>query len=332
MVDEFLKQVLKDVISSKKRVPNGTFMVKFGNSGFKKYRPSLMTSIQFETELYDELIDLVNNESWALYLYPHQIEDVEGVATIKLKIDLSLKTEMAKYIGHEMDQSLTIEDWIKYNEELPQLKDFRFLRWGDSFERAKQNIYKARSMLAKQPLSIQQLSARIFGDAKQLDYVDLNQITTAFPELLENVRTRRVILNYTCFGNPKKVLIVENMDTYHYLRNLVPAHWMLVYGAGNKISKSGVLDLAVADLHAGHGISENIHQQCCLFWANFDQIKYYWGDKGSEGEQIFQSLKEQIPRLVKWLPAYEAMDKLTNKELHQEAVLINDMINPFDEV
>ena len=106
---------------------------------------------------------------------------------------------------------------------------------------------------------------------------------------------------------------------------------MLVYGFGNRVTKSDVSNLDIVDLHASREVSDHIKQACYDLWSDIQGDKLYWGDLDDKGNQIFESLKNQYPALRKWQPAYDAMEKrkhlsmATFTDVHQESILIRDL-------
>nr|WP_255533676.1 Wadjet anti-phage system protein JetD domain-containing protein [Reinekea sp. G2M2-21] len=100
------------------------------------------------------------------------------------------------------------------------------------------------------------------------------------------------MLNFHSEALPQVCLIVENMDTYHYLQFHAPNHWMLVCGLGQRVTKQSVLDANIVDLHASAQTPDHVRQACKSFWLNPNSKCFYWGDLDSNGKQIFQTLKK----------------------------------------
>jgi hypothetical protein len=186
----------------------------------------------------------------------------------------------------------------------------------------------AQSLLLENTLSRHQLSAILQRNAKSIKVADLDAFLVFHPELTTKVRPRRVIVDFYAKGAPNVCLIVENMDTYHYLKELLPLDWMLVCGFGQRITKGGVFEFEIADLHASVDTHYQVIEHCSAFWVDQTTIKLYWGDLDQNGESIFQSLKGQLPKLKKWLPVYSEMNSISdslggNIDVNQEAILVN---------
>ncbi len=309
--------------SAEKNNQIGTKIISFSSKALLKQFPDLGP---FSDEpLYMALEELVQKQSWAMAIKPDSLDLVAGLATIKLKIDLSCFDDIAEFFDYTKLEDRADQQWLKFNASLNlSFSQFRWKKWGNSVESAARNIEQAIKMLATSQYSQHQLSAILVNNAKQLEEKDMDHLLALKPELEENLRIRRVILNYHCMISPQCCLIVENMDTYYYLREFAPADWMLVCGFGQRITKKNIRDLSVVDLHASADTPLTVQQACRQFWSQNAHGFLYWGDKDTNGEQIFQTLNKQITSLEKWLPAYNAMQQIADQhqcnDVHQEAV------------
>ena len=229
-IHELLKDALKTALTNAEKLDQtGTKWVSFGGKALVKNFPEL--GLFSDEPFFMLLADLCKTEVWAIEVNKNSIVEVEGLANLKLKIDLAFFEDIAVYCDYIRLEDQLDQKWQTYNLEHRLLySGFRWKKWGDTQARAAANIKQARKMLVSGVFSLRQLSAILVYDDKQLQEQDLEQLLSLYPECETNVRVRRVILNFHCNQMPSCCLIVENMDTYHYLRPLVPNDWMLVCG------------------------------------------------------------------------------------------------------
>ncbi|MEY8248138.1 MAG: DUF2220 family protein [Bermanella sp.] len=325
--EALIKQLIRDALAADNARNGRSVQLK---PGLKKYSKQVKSLGNFADEaLYEELQSLQASTPWLNHLKPDAIEVVEGVKSIRFTIDLACHEALAQYADYTPDAaSLYKQEWLSLvASEHPHFKSFSFLRWGDCPQQAWQHIHTLKKLLTGGRFSQQQLSAILFNDAKRLTKKDIHDLILVYPNLKNNIRPRKVILNYYAQDTPKKCLIVENMDTYHYLQGLIPSDWMLVCGFGYRVTKADITDLKIVDLHAHRLVSDQVKQACETFWQDTLSIKLYWGDLDDEGQQIFASLKQQYPSLKKWPAAYAAMEQRRQRitagslDVHQEAIL-----------
>lgn len=316
------------LVSAEKSKQIGFKQVGFASKALLKEFPELDAFA--DESLFMLLAELCRSTEWAVSMQPNAIEDVAGLEKIKLKIDLNYFDQVAHYCAYTAIADLPDKQWQDHNEKLQlPYHDFRWRKWGRNFSEVVENIQRAVTLLTKHELSQHQLSALLVHNAKQLEEKDIEQLLTLHPTLRANLRMRRVILNYHCISEPSCCLVVENMDTYHYLRQRLPSDWLLVCGLGQRVTKQEVRSAAIVDLHASSETPVVIQKSCVGYWQAGSGQFLYWGDLDARGEAIFQALKKQISQLEKWQPAYNAMleYRLKNEidEVHQEAILLTDL-------
>ncbi len=286
-----------------------------------------------DAELHDELSTLQQSTPWLFDLQPKDQDSVANIQELKFKLNLEYWEKMKIYSGYVPDPAKELKDqWLKLvSIENSKLAEFNFQRWGDSPILALKNIQDSTRLLESEELSQHQLSAIFTNNAKRLTGKDINDLLSVYPDLTLRIRPRKVILNYYAQDFPELCLIVENMDTYHYLQGKLPGSWMLVCGFGYRVTKSDISNLKIIDLHASIEVQDKIKFACNKFWLDTEGKKLYWGDLDDEGNQIFESLKKQYPTLKKWKPAYDAMEARKKQaatglqDIHQEAILMKDI-------
>jgi hypothetical protein len=325
---ELIRRVINEKLNSLSTTsPNKKILISFTKKSLKGVNPK---DQETSDSIWQEIIRIKNNHHWLTSVSPPLQQDIEGLKSIKFKIDLSYLKDIANFTNFNLK---VINDKIEWKElivnHLPPNKKLTQVHWGDSPKTAWANICKIKDLLAKNTLSKQQISAYVYGDAKFVTDSALNSLLDVYPELSSSIRTRKVVINYFSRSKPSTCLIVENMDTYHYLQEYIPNDWMLVYGFGNRIAKEDISDLDIVDLHLANPKQGDIHQACLAFWKAKNAKKLYWGDNDKTGLEIFNSLKKQYPNLKKWKSAYDAMNRkektLNMKDIHQEAILVDEL-------
>lgn len=168
----------------------------------------------------------------------------------------------------------------------------------------------------EKPLTWRQLSARFFfGDSKYLDLSGRQQwLITLFPHLQLLIASRALLLNVHLVSDPVGVLIIENQDSFCWLRgqeNNIPCikQLHLVYGQGFTGSAQRVRDPAYTHFNIGgdNKAREDFEQH----WFSFTQESalpyYFWGDLDFAGLSILKALRQQFPSLTAWQPGYQPM-------------------------
>ncbi len=329
--NDFINHIIKIALSDN---PSKQTLLRI-NLNSKKYLKGIHNiSRVIETDdLHDALTELQKNNPWLTDLTPTRRDLVENINNFKFKLDLHYREKLATYSGYIEPPSIAQKkEWLDLiRHEKDVFSNFTFQHWGSNPVYALSNIKKAEVLLNCQKLSQHQLSAILTNNAKKITLKDIQDLITTYPELSEKIRPRKVIINYYAEHSPKHCLIVENMDTYHYLQGLLEKDWMLVCGFGYRVSKADISDLGIADLHAHKHVQDSIKYSCQNYWQDLNNEKLYWGDLDDEGELIFQALKKQYVNLKKWKPAYDAMKarqphiKPECLDVHQEAILINEL-------
>lgn len=259
-------------------------------------------------EMFSIFTEWKLERSFVKKLTPTYKEDVEGLKTMAITINLE-DTQSIKFFfdldlprlhqrKNELKQAI-----IKH----PILNYLAITQWGGSAKEVVRNVSKAIRLLRNHELSRHQIASQIFENPKHLKEAQLQNLVDYYPSIKNNFRKRKVILSCSCFQEPKQCLIVENMDSYHYLLPFIPSDWMLVCGFGARVTKQRILDPNITDFHFHEGVSGAVIEACKGLWVTASAPKYYWGDIDKKGLEIFEGLRVQIPNLELWQPGYQSL-------------------------
>ncbi|WP_127476298.1 hypothetical protein [Sulfurivermis fontis] len=167
----------------------------------------------------------------------------------------------------------------------------------------------ARSGTFRAPLTLRQLSARIFrGDSKRLDERE-DLIRALFPQLPLKPRPLvvAVYLPETCRG----VLFIENQDSYAAaLAGAWPAtaDLALVYAAGFRGGAERIRERGAALLHyAGSDRDSGTFEAWWFDGAATPGPLHFFGDLDFAGMAILAALRQRFGAVNAWQPGYAAL-------------------------
>lgn len=188
-----------------------------------------------------------------------------------------------------------------------------------------QAIAKLHSFLergTRQYLSWRQLSAGFFyGDSKYLESTGRQQwLVNMFPSLSALLGPRALLLNVHLVSEPQGILIIENQDTFCWLRqpgNNFPEYCdlHLVYGQGFTGSAARVRDSAVMRFNIDGDYTKRFafEQDWFKSEAATNLPYYFWGDLDFSGIAILKSLRQQFVGIAAWQPGYQPMLDALNR-------------------
>ncbi|BCS97431.1 hypothetical protein DSLASN_30630 [Desulfoluna limicola] len=167
-------------------------------------------------------------------------------------------------------------------------------------------------ILQETPMSLYQLSARLFWGQSKLLKGREEWLQELFGQPLPNLLPRPVLLEMFFPETPKGVLLIENLDTFlAACDGRLPAatHQILVYAQGFKNTAARIRD-PLGVRFFWRGASEKIHQEFEDFW--FGRITKNWplcffGDLDWAGMQMLALLRRIFPNISAWKPGYSSL-------------------------
>ncbi len=161
------------------------------------------------------------------------------------------------------------------------------------------------------PVTLRQLSARLFwGDSKLLDE-RAELIATLFPRL--SIRERVMLVTVFLPERFDGVLFVENLDTYAAAlegRPTAVQALAIVYAAGFAASADRIRSRTGARLHySGAGMMPHAPAFEHRWFGErpWDLPLHFWGDLDFAGMQILRTLRQRFGDVCAWRPGYEPM-------------------------
>ncbi len=152
-------------------------------------------------------------------------------------------------------------------------------------------------------LTLRELSARCFkGDSKFLDN-RLDLLFKLFGNKVDNIIPRPLLLTAWAPTNFEKLLIIENQDTFLRIVDASPKKYALLYSGGFRASAERLSSEHTRFAFLPGSDSEVFKQK----WLSISLPTFFWGDLDYSGIGIFKAIKQVIPQLEAWKPAYENM-------------------------
>lgn len=160
----------------------------------------------------------------------------------------------------------------------------------------------------QKPITLRALSARCFwGDSKFLDHRE-ELVRALYPHSCHNLLPRPVLMTVYLASNFKRVLFVENQDTFLALSEIELPEVSLVYSAGFRGSASRIRttgNVIFSYLGTHEGKVRDIFESWWLGAINNERAKvYFWGDLDFTGLAILKSLKTPFPTIAAWKTGY----------------------------
>ncbi|WP_339073939.1 Wadjet anti-phage system protein JetD domain-containing protein [Teredinibacter turnerae] len=160
----------------------------------------------------------------------------------------------------------------------------------------------------QKPITLRALSARCFwGDSKFLDHRE-ELVRTLYPNSSHNLQSRPVLMTVDLASHFRRVLFVENQDTFLALSKMALPEVSLVYsggfrGASARIRTSG--NVAFSYLGITDEDTRNAFER---WWLGLDDDKvakvYFWGDLDFTGMAILKALRVCFPKIAAWKTGY----------------------------
>lgn len=172
----------------------------------------------------------------------------------------------------------------------------------------------------QKPITLRALSARCFwGDSKFLDHRE-ELVRALYPFSSHNLLPRPVLITVNLATTFRRVLFVENQDTFLALSQLALPELSLVYCAGFRGSATRIREpgsVAFSYIGPQHAVNQF---EAWWFKQTSDEIKvYFWGDLDFAGMAILKSLKSVFPPLAAWKTGYyPLLERLHNSQGHDQ--------------
>lgn len=151
-------------------------------------------------------------------------------------------------------------------------------------------------------LTLRELSARHFwGDSKFLEGREEWLRGTLGVEL-GNIMQRPLLLTTYAPKGFSHLLFIENQDTFVKAAQLQPRHTALIYSGGFRASATRLGSAAVFSFLPGSDPDDFLAR-----WQAPTLGTAFWGDLDFSGMAILASLRQGLPQLEAWQPAYSLM-------------------------
>ncbi len=157
----------------------------------------------------------------------------------------------------------------------------------------------------QKPVSLRTLSARCFwGDSKFLDQRE-GLIRQLFPSSSHNLLPRPVLLSVALSESIKRVLFVENLETYLSLAGAVP-DTTLIYSAGFHAASPHIREpgKAVFSYLSSTPSSPDFERWWYGDAPELHTKTRFWGDLDFAGMSVLMALKGVFPELACWKTGY----------------------------
>ncbi len=174
-----------------------------------------------------------------------------------------------------------------------------------------------------QRISLRGLSARCFwGDSKFLDH-RRNLINALFPNAINVVRNRLIMMSAYVPENLKRVIFVENFDSFLSLVAAIRDSnheycTAIIYSAGYRGAASAIRERGESQFLTINISTERSVSEFQNWWYQETDRQVeclFWGDLDFEGLKILSSLRVNFPGTVAWRGAYELI-----VEYHREGL------------
>lgn len=164
----------------------------------------------------------------------------------------------------------------------------------------------------RQDHTLREISACYFwGDSKFLDNKG-DWLANCFSTL--SVSARKIQVNYFLPEYYDRVLLVENLDTYHQLiqqRCDITQTVAIVYASGFRLTASRIREQGGVSLHQALQ-SQGDSQPFFDWWfgkAEQNLTCFFWGDFDFSAMGILKLLRHQFNSMQLWQPGYQAMQQ-----------------------
>lgn len=163
-------------------------------------------------------------------------------------------------------------------------------------------------------LSWRQLSARCFlGDSKYLDAESRQALVRMlFPSLCNRIRERPLLMHLYLPEQLRRVLLVENQDSFLALAGCQPQTAALVYIEGYRGGAARVRAPGVARFSVLNQAPLELRRDFLQWWQDQGETElpvHFWGDLDYEGMQIAAALKRSFADLDCWQPGYSLLER-----------------------
>lgn len=164
------------------------------------------------------------------------------------------------------------------------------------------NALKGFSAESAHGLTLRELSARHFwGDSKFLEGRE-DWLFTSLSLECGNLTPRPLLLTAYSPAGFSRLLFIENQDTFILASHCCPRDTALVYTGGFRASATRLATAAVFSFLPG-STPEDFLQR----WQDPTLQALFWGDLDFSGMAILASLRQSMPQLEAWRPAYSLM-------------------------